>query len=738
MKKIFTIASLFSFVFLFSQNEVAKKIQELEASRVVFRPFTVLTASQDKPDENINNVVTDATLATIKTTIVNDIVANKYEFIELSIPYNGAIVKLDLYKVNIFAEGFHVDTDKAKNIAYEKGVHYRGIVKGDYNSVASFNFFNNEFNGIASNDELNNLVIGRLDNKNHNNFTDYIVYSDSKMQVGSGFECSFKDDESLHRDEPIVANRDINSVRCVTMYFEVDYNLFQLNGNSTTTTTNWMTSVFNNVKSLYNADGITVSLKSMFIWTTLDPYEGIGTSSSTYLYKFNEVRPIFDGDVGQLVGKDPGGLGGVAVGINGLCSQNNFSYSDVDFAYTNATYPTVPTYSWTVQVITHEFGHLLGSRHTHSCAWNGNNTAIDNCASSALGSSAEGYSCRTTPLTIPSTTAKGTIMSYCHLVGGVGIKFSNGFGTQPKNAILNAVNNGPCLSTDCINTCINTVSSISINNVGTDTATISWVDSGTFTAWKVRVYPFGGTPGSWVTVTTNNYVVNGLNSNSYYVAEISPSCTAGLEIGGRQLIFVTAANFCSGIVFTDSGGATGDYTDMETVIRTIIPNVANNEIVLTFSAFSLELDYDYLYVYDGNSTAAPLMNPGGSTGTDIPGPFVSSATDGSLTVKFYSDQGVIDAGYIANITCSPRLNTNSNNYIDFSYYPNPSNGKVTINSKTTINQIQVYNVTGQLLLDKNLNETTTNVDISAFAQGTYFFKLKFDGDKEANFKVLRR
>jgi hypothetical protein len=42
------------------------------------------------------------------------------------------------------------------------------------------------------------------------------------------------------------------------------------------------------------------------------------------------------------------------------------------------------------------------------------------------------------------------------------------------------------------------------------------------------------------------------------------------------------------------------------------------------------------------------------------------------------------------------------------------------------------------LLDKNLNETTTNVDISAFAQGTYFFKLKFDGDKEANFKVLRR
>ena len=115
MKKIFTIASLFSFVFLFAQNEVAKKIQEL------------------------------------------------------AIPYNGPIGKLDLYKVNLFAEGFHVDTDKAKNIAYDKGVHYRGIVKGDYNSVASFNFFPNELNGVASNDDLNNLVIGKLDKTNNVN-----------------------------------------------------------------------------------------------------------------------------------------------------------------------------------------------------------------------------------------------------------------------------------------------------------------------------------------------------------------------------------------------------------------------------------------------------------------------------------------------------------------------------------------------------------------------------------------
>lgn len=736
MKKIFTIASLFSFVFLFAQNEVGKKVQELEKQRTNFKPFSVLQVTV-APQYNFDKVVENATIATIKNTVVNDIVAHKYPFIELTIPYNGSMVTLDMYQVNLFAEGFHVDTDKSKNIAYEKGVYYRGIVKGDYNSIASFNFFNNELNGLVSNDELTNLIIGKLGKEGNN--SDYIVYSDANFKIANDFQCSVKDDESQPATSSNPTQRDINSTRCVTMYFEVDYNLFQSNSSNTTTTTNWMTSVFNNVQALYNADGITISLKSMYIWTTQDPYEGVGTTSTAYLYKFNEVRPVFDGDVGQLVGIDSGGLGGVAVGINGLCSQNNFSYSDVNFTYISGNLPAIPTYSWTIQVITHEFGHLLGSPHTHACVWNGNNTAIDNCASSAQGSSAEGYSCRTTPLTIPSTTVKGTIMSYCHLVSNVGIKFSNGFGPQPAARVLAAVNGGTCLSTDCVNTCINTISSIDITTVSSTSAVITWVDPGTFTAWKVRVYPFGGTAGAWIPVTTNSYNVTGLTPNTYYVVDVSPSCTAGLQIGGRQLIFVTAGDFCNGLQYTDSGGVTGDYTNQETVVRTIIPNVPNNAIVLTFTAFSLEQDYDYVYVYDGNTTAAPDLSGGGFTGTTIPGPFTSTAADGSLTVKFYSDQGVVDSGFVANISCTPNLSVNNyNGYVDFSYYPNPTNGKVQITAKTPMDQISVYNVTGQLLYNNTINDLNTTVDISSFAVGTYFFKLKFDGDQEVNFKVMRK
>src|SRR5204862_2346878 len=99
---------------------------------------------------------------------------------------------------------------------------------------------------------------------------------------------------------------------------------------------------------------------------------------------------------------------------------------------------------WTVEVVTHEQGHLMSSQHTHACAWNGNGTAIDGCGPAA-GYPYEG-SCSGAP--IPSNG--GTIMSYCHLLN-VGINFTLGFGPQPKNAILNVINNASCL-TSCTGT----------------------------------------------------------------------------------------------------------------------------------------------------------------------------------------------------------------------------------------------------------------------------------------------
>lgn len=95
-------------------------------------------------------------------------------------------------------------------------------------------------------------------------------------------------------------------------------------------------------------------------------------------------------------------------------------------------------------VVTHEFGHLFGSRHTHACIWNGNNTAIDGCGSCQENADPNIPGCNwCTQPPVPSNG--GTIMSYCHITSA-GINFSLGFGPQPGNVIRDRVANGSCLS----------------------------------------------------------------------------------------------------------------------------------------------------------------------------------------------------------------------------------------------------------------------------------------------------
>jgi len=723
MKKHLLLAAFFCLSNLLAQNKVAEKVSELQRLNAKFTPISVLSPTQNDNNIEVNKVVDGATLATLNLQNINEIVTKKYGTIELEIPYQDQIIFVLLYNVNPFVEGFHVDTDKGKNIMYQKGVYYRGIIKGDTKSVSSFNFFNGEFNGIISNSELGNIVVGKLEKEN--NQTEYIVYSDAKMKVFNDFDCHVKGE-----GEPVEnngqTNRDMNSERCVGFYFEVDNTIFTANGSNESTTTNWMTSVFNNVQTLYANDGITVGLKSIFIWTDPDPFEGLAQSSFAYLTAFRQNTPVFDGDVGMLVGIDPGSLGGVAY-LDTLCSTINYSYSDVNFAFN-----TVPTYSWTIQVIAHEFGHSLGSSHTHACVWNGNNTRIDGCGPAA------GYpegNCAAAP--IPSSAEKGTIMSYCHLVSGVGISLNNGFGPQPAALILNNVNNRTCLSFDCATSCPNTISEVELSDITPTSVTVSWFDLGSSSSWQVAVAPFTAAEPVWNTVIgTSTYTAFGLMPNTYYRVSVRPFCD-GIEPAVREKVFATSAtNFCAGIPFTDTGGTSGNYEDLQFWVRTIKPNNSGLKIRVSFSSFNLEDTYDYLYIYNGSDEFFPTLTPAGLTGNVNPGVFNSTAFDGSLTFKFESDEAIVASGWNATITCTGVLGVDAADFLDYSYYPNPTTGKVTVKAKDPITEIAVYNVQGQLLYNQKLNELTTNVDISQFAKGTYFFKLRFN-EKETNFKILK-
>jgi hypothetical protein len=195
--------------------------------------------------------------------------------------------------------------------------------------------------------------------------------------------------------------------------------------------TNYVTGFFNQSAVLYSNESIPIALSQVYVWTSNDPYSDTG-DSSTMLSGFQSYRNSFNGDLGHLVAFHGGG--GIAAGFSGFCNANIDNRQC--FSGVNSSYSNVPTYSWTVQVFTHEMGHLMGSRHTHACVWNGNNTQIDGCYTPEGTCSQVGY---------PS--GGGTIMSYCHLSGRPGINFNNGFGSQPGNVIRSRFNAASCLGT---------------------------------------------------------------------------------------------------------------------------------------------------------------------------------------------------------------------------------------------------------------------------------------------------
>ena len=97
--------------------------------------------------------------------------------------------------------------------------------------------------------------------------------------------------------------------------------------------------------------------------------------------------------------------------------------------------------------------------------------------------------------------------------------------------------------------------------------------------------------------------------------------------------------------FYDSGGAGANYADDERLLTLIQPSGATS-VTLNFTAFDTELNWDYIFIYDGTTTSAPLL--GQYSGTTSPGTVTSSG--GAMLIEFRSDCSTNAAGWAANWT----------------------------------------------------------------------------------------
>jgi gliding motility-associated-like protein len=203
--------------------------------------------------------------------------------------------------------------------------------------------------------------------------------------------------------------------------------------------------------------------------------------------------------------------------------------------------------------------------------------------------------------------------------------------------------------------------SVATSAVLSTSTTLSWTqpanpDTTVATAWEVLALPCGSplptaTTIGWVAAPSNPFTLTGLNPDTCYTFYVRAVCSASDSSTWSDGVNATTQPVppaCGG-TFTDPGGSTGQYANNANVTTTICPDNPTDVVLIDFTAFNLENNFDFLQVYDGNSTAAPLL--GTFTGTTIPGQLESSTAGGCLTFVFTSDGIVAADGWIANVTC---------------------------------------------------------------------------------------
>lgn len=335
----------------------------------------------------------------------------------MALPFKNERLMLSLRRVDIFAPGFSVVDEGGRSLDVDPGVHYEGEVVGDNESRVAVSLFRNEIAGMAYSPRGGNIQFGRvLDAANG----EHVVFADtSLLRQPAPFRCSTDhgtDEARLPAQLGDALEADaVDSTSTVRIYVEAAYSMVSRLGSQGATT--YVNSVFNLSRQLYSNERIPVAMSQLRLNTTSDGYGTTSSAIQTNLTRFQQSRAAtFPGQLAQLVGY--GNAGGLAAGFSGFCNANRAS--SMCTSLLDGTYSNLPTWSYSVEVFTHELGHLMGSRHTHACVWNGNNTAIDGCAGRVEGS-----------CFLPSVPAsQGTIMSYCR-----GFSFNNGFGPQPGNVI---------------------------------------------------------------------------------------------------------------------------------------------------------------------------------------------------------------------------------------------------------------------------------------------------------------
>ncbi|MCB0543315.1 MAG: fibronectin type III domain-containing protein [Lewinellaceae bacterium] len=737
-------------------------------------PSAVDRATLMEPDQNAMYQLLQSSPSTITF-----IIPNAY----------GSDLELELVKTDILAPGFSVGElgDQAEdNVSYQPGLHYRGIVRGKPGSLAALSVFDGDLMAMAVDGE-DVYQLGKMEDGSEQ----YILYRTRDLKAASPFQCLAEEEAVVPDDENAAGDRNADC-KTVQVYFECDYKMYLDKGASTNNVTNYVTGLFNQVATLYANENVSIAISQIYVWTSSDPYASYGSTSSV-LNAFRTTRGTnFNGNLAHFLSTR--NLGGGIAYLDVICFKNYaFGVSAINNSYQN-----IPTFSWTVEVVTHELGHNLGSWHTHSCNWPGG--ALDNCYTPE-GNCSPG----------PAPGNGGTIMSYCHLTS-YGINFNNGFGQVPGDRIRTKVQSASCLASSG-----STPTGLTTSGITSGSATLSWGAVAGTSTYTVQFKTSANS--SWTiagTTNTTSFTLSNLAANTTYNWQVKADCsdysspatfTTGSSGGGggsstcNAPTGLTNTNITSSsaVFFWGAVSSASSYTVQYKKSNVSSWTTAGNTSSTAYSIAGLSASTTYNWrvkancstSYSGVATFTTLSNGSGAgcnppvnlTNVSVTAKTavlswspVSGASSYTLQIRYASSNKYYTLGTVpvtqvglsglqpntsyywrvkANCSAysSPKLLTTPASLQDpgaeslvqptlyyAQIYPNPAAEYLNLNYTGDIlagAEILITDIAGRLALRRNLTQQEEIIDVSTLQPGVFLLTIVQEGKKGETLRFVK-
>ncbi|WP_084626431.1 T9SS type A sorting domain-containing protein [Mesonia mobilis] len=264
-------------------------------------------------------------------------------------------------------------------------------------------------------------------------------------------------------------------------------------------------------------------------------------------------------------------------------------------------------------------------------------------------------------------------------------------------------------------------SAIIIQNIESNSASLSWSENGEANQWEVYYGLIGFDPeteGEMIVVENDPQVtLPNLVSSSTYGVYIKSIC----EQNESELIgpvnFITQTQICA----DPTNVSIADITESSAEINWV-ENGEATEWIIVYGTLGFNPETDGTEVVDNDGVLGETL-----TGLEA----------GTYEVYVYSicSESVSDISE-SEVFSTANLSTQNHLFNNFQYYPNPVNSTLNLEANSRIDRVEIYNITGKKIYSNTIGSLTHQLDVSFTSAGIYLMKVYIE-DQEKTFKLIK-